>query len=178
MPTPPISAYTARRIAEQTTQRAHPSLMNRHNAATNRSSSVKGSTNFQAKFINWSCLSRGRVPRIQIKTAIDINTLEKNQNQDGTHPRNAKGADHPPRNNVVPNPEIDSIPTYSPRKNSANLNPEYSVKYPATSSDSPSGRSNGERLVSAVAAMAYIRKAASPQGVKMYQCGRPQVYWF
>src|SRR3546814_17952327 len=38
---------------------------------------------------------------------------------------------------------------YSPRKNRAKVIAEYSTKKPATSSDSPSGRSKGERLVSA-----------------------------
>src|SRR5262245_34177989 len=40
---------------------------------------------------------------------------------------------------------------YSPRKNRPNDIDEYSAKKPATSSDSPSGRSNGTRLVSASA---------------------------
>src|SRR5580704_2947294 len=102
--------------------------------------------------------------------------LEKNQIHEGTQFSTASGADQPPRNSVAPSPEIDNIPRYSPRKNSANLKPEYSVWYPATSSDSPSGRSNGERLVSAVAAMAYMMNATSPQGVKMYQCGKMPVY--
>ncbi len=38
---------------------------------------------------------------------------------------------------------------YSPRKKSAKVKEEYSRKNPATISDSPSGRSKGERLVSA-----------------------------
>src|SRR5689334_25432674 len=47
---------------------------------------------------------------------------------------------------------------YSARKNSANLNDEYSVWKPPTSSDSASGRSNGARLVSPTAEMEYSRK--------------------
>ena len=39
---------------------------------------------------------------------------------------------------------------YSARKYSAQRKPLYSVMYPATSSDSASGRSNGARLVSAI----------------------------
>src|ERR1035441_3813396 len=108
-----------------------------------------------------------------MNTHIDTNNFPKNQIHDGTQPRNEKGADHPPRNSVAPSPEIENMPRYSPRKNSANLKPEYSVKYPATSSDSPSGKSKGDRLVSAVAAIAYITKAAHPHGVKMFQCGSP-----
>ena len=41
------------------------------------------------------------------------------------------------------------MPRYSPMKNKANLNPEYSRKYPATISDSASGKSKGDRLASA-----------------------------
>src|ERR1700744_6434661 len=104
--------------------------------------------------------------------------LAKNQNHDGTTFRIYNGALHPPRNSVEPSPEIESIATYSPRKNSANLKPEYSVKYPATSSDSPSGRSNGDLFVSAAAAIANITNAAKPIGVNTNQCGKPQVYWF
>ena len=45
--------------------------MKRHSAVTSRLSSVKGRTNFQAKFISWSWRRRGSVPRIQMKTKID-----------------------------------------------------------------------------------------------------------
>src|SRR6266567_6406475 len=164
--------------AEHTTHRSQPSPMNRHSATSTRFSSVIGSTNFHAKFISWSCRKRGNVPRTQMSTTIESITFEKNQIHDGTHHKNENGADHPPRNSAVPNPEIENIPKYSPKKKSANLNPEYSVKYPATSSDSPSGKSNGERFVSAVAAIANITNPANPHGVKMYQCGSPYVYWF
>src|SRR5208337_979191 len=124
---------------------------------------------FHAKFISWSWRRRGNVPRIQMKTKMESITLEKNQIHEGMKVRKENGADHPPRKSVVPRPEMENMARYSPRKKSANLKPEYSVWYPATSSDSPSGKSKGERFVSAVAAMAYIMKAASPHGVKMYQ---------
>src|ERR1700743_1049672 len=113
-----------------------------------------------------------------MKKQIAAIIFEKNQNHDGITLRSCSGADHPPRNSVAPSPEIESIATYSPRKNSANLKPEYSVKYPATSSDSPSGRSNGDLFVSAVAAIANNTNAAKPIGVNTNQCGKPQVYWF
>ena len=48
---------------------------------------------------------------------------------------------------------------YSERKKIAQRMPEYSVRNPATSSDSASGRSNGLRFVSASAAMRYVRNA-------------------
>ncbi len=46
-------------------------------------------------------------------------------------------------------PLIRIMFAYSPRKNSAKLMALYSTKKPATISLSPSGRSNGARLVSA-----------------------------
>src|SRR5260370_33512144 len=113
-----------------------------------------------------------------MNTQMESITFEKNQIHDGTKLSTANGADQPPRKRVVPRPDIENMPRYSPRKKSANLKPEYSVKYPATSSDSPSGKSKGERFVSAVAAVANIKKPAKPHGVKMYQCGNPHVYWF
>src|ERR1017187_8203470 len=106
---------------------AHPSPRKRHRAVTIRLSSVRGRTNFQAKFMSWSCLRRGSVPRIQMKTKMDIIIFEKNQNQDGMKPRNSNGADQPPRKSVVPRPEMENMARYSPRKKSANLKPEYSV---------------------------------------------------
>src|SRR5471032_403464 len=59
------------------------------------------------------------------------------------------GASQPPRNRMVVSALIRIMFAYSPRKNSAKLMDEYSTKNPATISDSPSGRSNGERLFSA-----------------------------
>src|SRR6516164_3119994 len=147
-------------MAAQTTQRSQPSPMNRQSPATKRLSRHIGRTNFHAKFINWSWRRRGRVPRIQMKTPIETNSFPKNQIHDGINWRNSRGAVHPPRKSVDPKPETENIATYSPRKKRANLKPEYSVWYPATSSDSPSGRSKGERLVSAVPAIAYMINAA------------------
>src|SRR5450631_1179436 len=63
------------------------------------------------------------------------------------------GASQPPRNRMVVSALMRIMLAYSPRKNSAKLMDEYSTKNPATISDSPSGRSNGERLVSARAEM-------------------------
>ena len=48
--------------------------------------------------------------------------------------------------------------TYSARKNSANDIELYSVWYPATSSCSASGKSNGARLVSAMPATKKMKK--------------------
>src|ERR1700728_2237532 len=95
---------------------------------------------------------------------ISVSSLPKNQIHEGIHPRKLNGPDHPPRNKVIPRPLTANISRYSARKNRANLNPEYSMKYPAIISDSPSGKSNGLRFVSAVAAIINRMKPASPHG--------------
>src|SRR5579871_5582558 len=115
-------------MAVQTIQRAQPWPRKRQTATLTRLSSVKGMTNFQAKFISWSWRRRGSVPRSQMRTQMDSMTLEKNQIHEGMNWRNEKGADHPPRKSVAPRPEMENMPRYSPRKKRANLKPEYSVK--------------------------------------------------
>src|SRR5260221_3373554 len=107
-----MTTQTTARIAEQTTQRSHPSPMKCKSAVTMRLRSVKGSVNFQAKFINWSWRRRGRVPRIQMKTKMERKILEKNQIQEGTQVRKENGADQPPRKRVVPRPEMENMARY------------------------------------------------------------------
>ena len=51
-----------------------------------------------------------------------------------------------------------NIPAYSPRKNIVKRMPEYSVRYPITSSDSAIGMSKGVRFSSARAAVMKIPK--------------------
>lgn len=55
----------------------------------------------------------------------------------------------PPRNKIVDRTFINIMLEYSARKNNANGPPAYSTLNPETSSDSPSVRSKGVRLVSA-----------------------------
>src|SRR5436309_10921978 len=112
--------------------------------------------------------SLGRVPRIQMNTKITPMSFAKNHSHEGTQSKNANGASHPPRNKVMPRLLMAKRPKYSPMKNIAYLNPEYSIKYPAIISDSPSGRSNGVRLDSAVAAIKNNRHPAKPHGVKTF----------
>src|SRR5690606_24011658 len=78
-----------------------------------------------------------------------------NQMKPGTQVKGAKskGGSHPPRNRIVVSAHISTIATYSPRKNSRNGVDEYSIMWPATSSDSASTRSKGGRFVSASAEM-------------------------
>ena len=71
----------------------------------------------------------------------------------GTKSRNGNGACHPPKKTIAAMHETRIMFAYSARKKNANRIPLYSVKNPATSSLSASGRSNGRRLVSATAAM-------------------------
>src|ERR1035438_5080358 len=81
------------------------------------------------------------------------------------------GACQPPRKSVTAIPLDAHIAKYSAMKKSAYLKPEYSVRCPAISSLSASGRSNGERLDSASAETMKIAKAAAPQGVNTCQWG-------
>src|SRR5439155_941810 len=125
-----------------------------------------GNMNFQAKVMSWSMRKRGSVPRTQMKRKINPNSFRKNQSHDGTQSKNVNGASQPPKNSVMPRLLTANRPKYSPMKNIAYLKPEYSIKYPAIISDSPSGRSNGVRFASAVAAMKKSTKPANPQGVR------------
>src|ERR1700722_14645954 len=111
----------------QTSHRTGPDGMKRQTPAVTRLSSAIGSMDFQAKFISWSIRSRGRVLRTHINMTISAKSLAKNQRYDGIQFRKENGADHPPRNSVIANPLMANMPIYSPRKNSANLNPEYSM---------------------------------------------------
>src|SRR5438876_1073140 len=74
------------------------------------------------------------------------------------------GSVQPPKNMIVATAAIPNISPYSPSWNRANRMPVYSAKYPATSSDSASGKSNGTRLTSAVAAVRKVRLARIPNG--------------
>lgn len=65
----------------------------------------------------------------------------------------SKGDNHPPMNKIAINVEIKIILAYSERKNKANPIPEYSTWKPATISDSPSAKSKGALLVSAIPAI-------------------------
>src|SRR3954466_6609561 len=99
-------------------------------------------------------------------------SFAKNQTYDGTISRNGNGACHPPRKRVTARPLTANIPKYSARKKMAYLNPEYSVMWPATISDSPSGTSKGVRFDSTRPDTKNRRNAAAPQGVATNQCGK------
>src|SRR5579884_975685 len=104
-----------------------------------------------------------------MKTKAD--NFTKNHTYEGINSRKGRGACHPPRNSVIPRPLVANIPRYSAMKNVAYLNPEYSVMWPATISDSPSGTSNGVRLDSTKPETKKMMNAAKPHGVKTNQRG-------
>src|SRR5262245_613582 len=80
------------------------------------------------------------------------------RNQIQPNDSGSNGPYHPPRYRFVATAETVTMFTYSARKNSAKLMLEYSVWYPATSSCSASGKSNGARLVSAMPAVMKMKK--------------------
>src|SRR5215469_8738928 len=90
-----------------------------------------------------------------------------------------KGEFHPPKNKMAHRLETVIMLVYSAIKNMANLKLEYSVWNPATSSCSASGKSNGTRLVSAMAEIKKHRKPTicgnPPWNVKMFQESAPHL---
>src|SRR5438270_4795187 len=96
-------------------------------------------------------------------------SLAKNQTYEGTNSSRGTGACQPPRNRVTASPLTANMPKYSARKKMAYLKPEYSVIWPATISDSPSGTSKGVRLDSTSPEMKKRMKAVNPQGVRTNQ---------
>src|SRR5665647_265519 len=105
-----------------------------------------------------------------MNTSTSAINFAKNQINDAG--KNDSGAFHPPKNSVTASPLTANIPKYSPMKNTAYLKPEYSVMNPPMISDSPSGRSNGDRFVSAIAATINNTNPARPQGVKTFHFGK------
>src|SRR6185437_6833625 len=82
----------------------------------------------------------------KIKKKVTIKTLTTkipNPKFNGNH------KDQPPKNKIVTKTDKTIMLPYSPKKNKAKANDEYSTLYPATNSASASGKSNGVRLVSA-----------------------------
>src|SRR5438270_9715499 len=110
-----------------------------------------------------------------MKTISRTLSFAKNQNHDGTICSTRSGAFQPPRNIVTARPLTANMPKYSARKKIAYLKPEYSVMWPATISDSPSGTSNGVRFDSTKLEMKNRRNAAAPHGVKTNHRGTPNL---
>jgi len=109
--------------------------------------------------ISWSYRSRGSVARNhtnvkanrQVLSASTIDWMLIKVSLTMT-----SGMTYPPKNSTAVRVLISTIEQYSARKKNTKMMLECSVKNPATSSDSASGRSNGVRFVSASAEMKKI----------------------
>ena len=119
---------------------------------TTRFVSVNGMSTFQQRDISWSIRSRGSVARIHMKTSTKKYVFSVNQRTPISGKTSTNGPCHAPNQSVVTIDDTTVISPYSARKKMAQRIPEYSVRNPATSSDSASGKSNGARLVSAIEA--------------------------
>ncbi len=125
---------------------------------TTTQNTEKGRKTFHPSLINWSYLYLGKVPLTQInKNNINI-TFKVNQITPGTTFNGyiSNGGSHPPKKRMTVIEDIKIILAYSPKKNNTNEADEYSVKNPATSVDSSSGRSKGNLFVSANAEIKKI----------------------
>lgn len=104
------------------------------------------------RYINLSYRMRGRVQRIHTKAIANIINFSNIHESD----RSVSGK--VPVKNTVDRSLIIKIFVYSAMKMNANKLLLYSVLNPDTSSDSPSAKSNGVRLVSARFVMNQIIK--------------------
>src|SRR5688572_21167440 len=86
--------------------------------------------------------------RKNMKDAFSVNQMTPGTQVNGT---TGTGGSQPPRNRIVAMAHMVPIATYSPSMNIMYGVEPYSTMKPATSSDSASTRSNGGRLVSAIA---------------------------
>ena len=114
---------------------------------------VKGKKFFQIRCMSWSYRNRGYEARTHRnrtdrRAALVIKLIDVSSGK--------KCSREAPRNRVAESVFIRRILAYSARKNNANGPPAYSTLKPETSSDSPSVRSNGARLVSANVEMYHI----------------------
>jgi hypothetical protein len=75
--------------------------------------------------------------------------------------KDTKGIKYPPKNNIATNVDIKIIEAYSAKKNITKGTEECSVKNPATSSDSASGKSKGALLVSAITEIKNIKESGN-----------------
>lgn len=104
---------------------------------------------FHVSDISWSYRIRGRVARIQMKTEAITKVVDGKRIGE-------MGGMGDVRNSEVVRSLMNRIIIYSAMKMSANDPALYSMLNPDTSSDSPSAKSNGVRLVSARAEMSHM----------------------
>lgn len=125
---------------------------------------VRGKKFFQIRCISWSYRNRGYEARthrntIESMAAFVIKLVAVSSGNVGKWVA--------PRNRMADRVFIRRMLAYSARKNRAKGPPAYSTLNPETSSDSPSVRSKGARLVSARVEMYHI--AARGQAGKINQ---------
>lgn len=116
-----------------------------------------GRNPFQAKSISLSYRSRGSVPRVQIKRRVTMATLAG---------RVALAT--PLINKRTKSKLINKILPYSAKENKANPAALYSVLNPETSSDSPSVKSKGVRLVSARAEINHTKTKGGQRNINFW----------
>src|SRR5688572_15418008 len=130
--------------------------------------SAIGNMNFQPSDMSWSYRNRGSVQRIQMKTKMKNSVFTMKIAIDNSSMKNAtpvvlscvvNGMSQPPKNSVAISALDVAMFAYSEIGNIENFIALYSVWYPAMSSDSASGRSNGNRFVSANAATMKMKNA-------------------
>ena len=101
--------------------------------------------------MSWSILSLGTLHRIHWKVNMMSAVLSPNQTQlNAPRSRKGSGGCQPPRKSVAVIALIRPIEANSAAWMSAHVIPEYSIMNPPTISLSPSGRSNGTLLTSAI----------------------------
>src|SRR6266536_4524340 len=93
-----------------------------------------------------------------MKSEMKKSSLSRNQNGPYASSRSTQGTCQPPKKSVTISPERTIRLMYSAIWKSPQRMPPYSVWYPATSSLSASGRSNGARADSATPPMKKTRK--------------------
>jgi hypothetical protein len=114
---------------------------------------VRGRKFFQIRCISWSYRKRGYEARTQRNTTDSRAALVMRL---AAVSSGRVGMWSAPRNRMVERVFIRRIFAYSARKNRAKGPPAYSTLNPDTSSDSPSVRSKGARLVSARVEMYHM----------------------
>jgi len=77
--------------------------------------------------ISWSYLYLGKVARTSTNKKQKNNTFKAKITDVGTNEKKAQGAYQPPKNNIVAKVAINNMLLYSPKKNIANVNEEYST---------------------------------------------------
>ena len=126
--------------------------------------SVRGRKLFHSKCISWSYRNRGYDARIHRKVIVNASVFSTKLI---VYSSGVCGSWDAPRKRIAVNAFIMMMLAYSAMKNMAKGPAAYSTLKPDTSSDSPSVRSNGARLVSARVEINHIM--ARGQDVKIIQ---------